>query len=210
MTKMKPFSFTHHDELETSLSLLSSSSVTLSNCTSSYPGGGSKGGAKTSAGGECGLLLLTATPESLCLTELSSGPTGVADARLFSYVGSSSKCTLPMFTPARAPPPPPALVSLPSPVRWPLSRATSTACCSRSLIRSNVLWKSKAPPSLNVILSSIAGYWAGMPPLGTGCSIAVHTLGPKKGAATRVSCILSMGAVKDCMEDVGVAGRYTN
>jgi hypothetical protein len=46
-------------------------------------------------------------------------------------------------------------------------------------------------------------------PPGTGCTIAVHTFGPKKGAATRVSWRFSMGAAKDWSVGVCVAGRYT-
>jgi hypothetical protein len=62
---------------------------------------------------------------------------------------------------------------------------------------------------LNVIFSSKAACSGGMFPPGTGWTMALHTLGPKKGAVTCVSWRFSIGAAKDCRLSEGVVGRYT-
>lgn len=77
-------------------------------------------------------------------------------------------------------------------------------------MRSNMVWKSKAPPSLNVSFSSTAGCSGGILPPGTAWTMPVHTLGPKKGAATCVSWRLSIGAAKDWRAGDDVPGRYTS
>jgi hypothetical protein len=192
------------------LACLSSSSTTLSRCTSSYPGGGSDGGWKFAACGLaigldlCGLVGCGAAttepvmPAPLGL-RLSSGGLGSASGTLAccpvsSYAGRSSRCKLFMLTP-------------PSPLSAPLSRATSTACRNRSLSRSNVLAKSNAPPSLNSMTISSSEYCGGMPPPDTGCMRASHLFAPNHGAVTRESATLRMGTAKDCRVGVGVTGR---
>jgi hypothetical protein len=125
---------------------------------------------------------------------LGSGSGTLACCRLSSYAGRSSRCTLFMLTP-------------PSPLSAPLSRATSTACRKRSLSRSNMLAKSNAPPSLNSMTMSSSACCGGMPPPETGCMRASHLFAPNHGAVTRESATLRMGTAKDWRAGVGVMGR---
>ena len=89
----------------------------------------------------------------------------------------------------------------------PLSRATSMVWRSRSFRRSKVLWKSKAPPSLNSMTQSSSLWCGGMPPPVTGWMTASHLFAPNQGAVTRESATLRMGTAKDCKVGVGVTGR---
>jgi hypothetical protein len=142
--------------------------------TSSYPGGGSVGGEKASCCGlETELVLSACSPceAPITLSRCKTGGLGIGACGLTtrsvlesSYAGRSSRCTLSMFTPDSAPPPRPSPTSAPSPEASPLSRATSTACRNRSLSLWKVVSKSKAPPSLNSIVSSSSACCAGMPP----------------------------------------------
>ncbi len=181
--------------------LSSRSSAMLLICTSSYPGGGSLGGGNCSDDS----LIRPRSPldevgmppaEGLAghMGEIGVGcwmgggdGTGIVPPTS-SYAGSCSRST-----------------------EWstgcPLSLAISEACDSVSLICSYVDWKSKAPPSLNVILIFKNAWCDGIPPPVTGCSIPTQAFGPKKGAVTSVSWKLSIGAENDLNWWVGSAGR---
>ena len=118
-----------------------------------------------------------------------------------SYAGSCSRWTVDRSTPCICPEP---LATCP------LSRAMSIACDKVSFTRSNVEWKSNAPPSLKVIFIWIKVWCGGNPPPVTGFRIPVQILGPKKGAETCVSWRFKMGAENDWSCAVGAAGRYTS
>jgi hypothetical protein len=202
-----------HTIVQSLLNLLacrSNSSTTLPLCTSSYPGGGSEGGWKLAACGLaiglalCGLvgcgaaIAAPSVPTPLGLRSssggLGSGSCTLACCPVSSYAGRSSKCRLFILTP-------------PSPLSAPLSRATSTACRKRSLSRSNMLAKSNAPPSLNSMTMSSSACCGGMPPPETGCIRASHLFAPNHGAVTRESATLRMGTAKDWRAGVGATGR---
>ena len=172
----------------------SSLSLKLAICASSYPGGGSTGVSSSSllrflpsSPFTCSLFLLL-TPCCAAATALAiGGNKGPSPASW--YAGRSSRLTLLTSTPFM---PFRLLVSV-------SSRCVSTACCNRSRMRSYCVWKSKAPPSLNVNFTSTTPVdGVGIPPPCVGCSSAVHTLGPNHGAATWLSCRLNIGAAKLC------------
>lgn len=64
-------------------------------------------------------------------------------------------------------------------------------------MRSYVVEKSKAPPSLKVSFRETSLSGCGMPPPGTGIRMPSQTFGPKKGAETWVSWRERRGAEKD-------------
>ena len=89
----------------------------------------------------------------------------------------------------------------------PFSLAISAACVTCSFILSNVDWKSKAPPSLNVSLICMTWCCAEKPPPAVGINMPSQTFGPKKGAVTWVSWRDRRGIESDLNCGVGFAGR---